>query len=624
MTVIYTFILLVISNYLGSLLLKNTTRKKLKMPVGFFAFQFLLQLGYYLFQYYRLSSDYIHIVSLVITVPLLVLGILEIRKEDFSFLKKKEFYILFTIIFVLIKIIPDINAGDDWFYFPFIRDNSNISKLYLLNPRTGIDTGIDNIYRYQGYYLFLGSLYQLHDLLFNDINSVFIVFRTTMSLTFVCLTSIFLSYIKDYLNVVKKDNRKYFLIILGSILLVGLYEWSHIYVGSFALFPLAIPLYMMLLNEFVENNDKRVLLSLLAINGGMLAISSSALFLSTFITICYALYSSLKQKLDIKDYFNIMIPNFIYLVFFIDYPKLLWIILLTSLIINFSKANNFISKTFEYISKYLILILPVLLFLASVILKLDFNWDQYRTSYTILYFNLIMVIWCLYRILIKKDADVLHYIFTFYILIFFNPFVAPIISKFLTTSDVYHRLFFITKNPFIIIYLLYDVFKYFKMAKNVILRNVSVIISLVLIFNYGRILISRTLFNPDYFKSNYNYILRSDNDSNDLGKYLSLKGHKDSKVLSIHFAPREYSSDYITKVYRYPGADNVRDDIVIKVLYRNEYVTLEEFELFKNKVFEESFNYIIVMKKNIKPIEELMSKYFTLEYENETYILYVV
>ena len=124
-----------------------------------------------------------------------------------------------------------------------------------------------------------------------------------------------------------------------------------------------------------------------------------------------------------------------------------------------------------------------------------------------------MVIWCLYRILIKKDADVLHYIFTFYILIFFNPFVAPIISKFLTTSDVYHRLFFITKNPFIIIYLLYDVFKYFKMAKNVILRNVSVIISLVLIFNYGRILISRTLFNPDYFKSNYNYILRSDNDS---------------------------------------------------------------------------------------------------------------
>lgn len=624
MAVIYTFIMLVISNYLGLLLLKNTKIKKLKIPVGFFAFQFLLQLGYYFSQYYRVSSDFVHITSLIVIVPLLVLGFLKIKREDFSFLKQKEFYILFIIIFVLIKIIPDINAGDDWFYFPFIRDNSNIFKLYLLNPRTGIDTGIDNIYRYQGYYLFLGSLYRVHDLLFKDINAVFIVFRTTMSLVFVCLTSIFLSYIKDYLNVLKKDNIKYFSMVLGSVLLVGLYEWSHIYVGSFALFPLAIPLYMMLLNEYVKSNDNKMVLPLTAINGGMLALSSSALFLSVFITVCYALYSCLKQKLDIRDYFNIMIPNFIYLVFFIDYPKLLCIVIFTGLIINFQKASKSLSRILEYIGKYLIIILPVLLFLSSVILKLDFNWDQYRTSYTILYFNLIMIIWCLFRIVIKKDADILHYIFTFYVLIFFNPFVAPVISKFLTTSDVYHRLFFITKNPFIMIYLLYDVFKYFKLSKNIILRNVSVIISLLLILNYGRTLISRTIFNPNYFKSDYNYILRSDNDSNDLGRYLSLKDQKDSKVLSIYFAPREYSSDYITKVYRYPGADNVRDDIVIKVLYRNENVTVEEFNLFVDRVYEEEFDYIIVMKKDVGPIKEMMSENFTLEYENETYMLYVV
>ena len=94
-------------------------------------------------------------VLLLLLLMAFIYGLIKMKKEDFNFLKSYEFWIILLIVFVVIKIIPGVEAGDDSFYMSLFKDNANIDKINSINPRTGVVGSIDNVYLYQGFYLLM-------------------------------------------------------------------------------------------------------------------------------------------------------------------------------------------------------------------------------------------------------------------------------------------------------------------------------------------------------------------------------------------------------------------------------------------------------------------------------------
>ena len=304
-----------ISNGIGKILFsKKEELKILSVPVGFIIFMGCLQLGYYPMQFFQVSSTIVHIYTAIISVPLFIYGIIKIKKEDFNFLKHYEFYILIILIFGIIKIIPATDAGDDSFYMPLIMENAQTDKINSINPRNGWEWNVDEFYKYQGYYLFQSSMYRLQNAIFHLTSDIFITFRTTMSLFVIISFALILYGIK---SIYKIENKKIGIIItILSILLIGTLELSHLYWGSNLIFIMGIPIYLILLEQYIKNQEKKYVWIITGMGFGLNAIASTSLFLQTFIIFSFLVYSLKIKKIKIYDYLIMMLPNFIYAVLF--------------------------------------------------------------------------------------------------------------------------------------------------------------------------------------------------------------------------------------------------------------------------------------------------------------------
>ncbi len=625
MFIIYSFILFVISNGIGKFVFRKKEKLKiLSVPVGFIIFMGALQLGYYPMQILQVSSTIVHIYTAIMGVPLFIYGIIKLKKEDFNFLKHYEFYILTILIFGIIKIIPATDAGDDSFYMPLIMENAQTDRINSINPRNGWEWNVDEFYKYQGYYLFQSSMYKLQNTIFHLASDIFITFRTTMSLFIIIAFAIILYGIR---SIYKIENKKIEPIItILSILLIGTLELSHLYWGSNLIFIVGIPIYLILLEEYVRTQKKEYALIISGIGLGLNSIASSSLFLQVFILFCFFVYSVKIKKVKIYDYLIMLLPNVIYVILFLNKYWLCIPISLTYLIFLNKLIREKIEKIFTMNATYkLIFIVPILFFIIGILLKLDFSWNIYRVGYGTLLANLAVIIAIAYLYIKNKQINIPAFIFAIYFMFFFNPLVAPFVSKFLTSEVVYYRLFYITKSPVMIITIFYSIFNYIKDKKKI--WNYVYIIGLgMLIIRYGAILGSYTFLEPTYY-TKYNYILREDINSRNLGEFFvkNQEKYKGQVVTSMYFSPRQYSLNYYAKTYRYPYDEKyLKDekDAYTIYLYNNENVTQEDMYNFKNAMHKDKTKIVITYTNKTQEMEKWINFNFPKIYQNETYTVY--
>ena len=68
------------------------------------------------------------------------------------------------------------------------------------------------------------------------------------------------------------------IITILSILLIGTLELSHLYWGSNLIFIIGIPIYLILLEQYTKNQQKKYVWIITGISLGLNAIASSSLF----------------------------------------------------------------------------------------------------------------------------------------------------------------------------------------------------------------------------------------------------------------------------------------------------------------------------------------------------------
>ena len=614
MFVLYVLLIYIISIGSSIYIKEDSKLYSLRTVLGFVTFLAISQIFYYPLQYFNVSSALVNIITFFLIIPFFVLGIINLKKKDFKFLKTYEFWLFLILIFVVGKIIPGQEAGDDYFYMSLFKDNAVTNSINSIDPRTGLVGKIDSIYLYQGYYLFLSFLYRIQSIIFsNNISNIFISYRSTISLLSVIFTSQVFVYIKEIY--IKKTNKVFYLIQLLSIFLVASLECIHIYWGSFMIFQIFIPLIIIIFGLYL--NDRRYKYTLFIINLGTLSLASSMLFLFAIISFSYFVYELLKKNVHLEDYFLILFPSFIYISFVFN---CLYLILLTSIlfiiIFKFKNAINLLAN--KYL-KYILLVLPILFAILSITGNYVFKLETYRISKNTLVYNILITMYVIYRIIKDKKIDPQLFLFMIVTIYFFNPIVQPFVSHHFTSTYVYYRLFYITKNPLIVTIIFSSIYEFLstiRLKKIAVFSYIVVVTLLIMLYGYN--FLKGTVLQKNYFIK-YDYILREDAYSKSLGKKMK-ELESGSKIFSIYFAPRIYNEELITTVARYPDDYNKwYKDIIVRTIYR-EKMNNREYAWFNAKIKEENYDYLITYN-NKKQLENLRDYQYKIMYENKLFVL---
>lgn len=617
MFIVYVLILYIASIGCGSYIKKESKLFPLRSVIGFCTYLGITQLVYYPMQYFKASSTVVNVATFLMLSFAFVYGLFKLKKEDFKFIKSYEFWIILVVVFIVIKIVPGFDAGDDIFYMSLFKDNSSLSSINSINPRTGIVEGVQNYYLFQGFYLLMSFLYMIQNTLFSgDINNIFISYRTTISLLMVIFSSSIFIYIKnEYKD--KKNFKVFYLIQLLSFFLVAVLEWAHIYWGSFMLFQIFVPLAMILFDLYLKDKEKYKYI-LMIVNLGTLTLASSMLFLFGILAFSYFCYEVfITKKVKSKDYFVMLIPSLVYALFLFN--KFIYTPILLILIFIFYKFNKQIDELVIKYFKYVVILMLILFIGIGYMREHKFTTEIYRiTKVTILY-NIAILLYGIY--LLRKRVKINPNIFVFMIvvLIFFNPITQPFVTHYLTSRSVYYRLFYITRNPFIvtIVFLsIYDTCKKHKFGKY--LKPLFICGICLLLANYGKNFLSSTVM-LDNYNIKYDYILREDNYSKELGKVVATLPDN-SKIYSIYFAPRMYNDNLITDVVRYPEKKSSQKRIIVKMLYTDEEITDEMYTKYIETIKERHYDYLITYNHDNRRVV-YSNDLFDIIYENDMFVL---
>ena len=610
MFIIYSLILFISSNGIGKLIIdKNSKLYEIRSIIGFMILLSVLQTIYFPIEYKFMSFNVGFILTLIIIITSFIIGLFKISLSDFNFLKSYEFYVIFILIFLILKILPANEAGDDIFYMALIKDNAYLQNINSINPRTGEIGKISNIYWYQGYYLLVSFLYKIQNIISYNINNILLVFRSTFSLFFAIFSSyIFVYAKKHYLNKIPKWT-KYFIQIV-ALLLIGAQEWSHIYWGSFSLFQVFIPTYLIIFENYIQKKENKKVLLLFFSTIATISLASSSLFLIGIIIFGFLTYEVLFSKVKIQDYFIISSPLILYILLLFKIEKYAYILLIVFFAIEFSK--KYVNKVFNKYLKFIPFLIPCILIFINFVYIKNYNWNLYRLGYLILLFNLVVSIFVISVTIHTKKINPNLFVFITTVLVFFNPLTASVVAKYLTTDAVYYRLFYITKNPLIICIIFSFTFDFIKNKH--FLLNMFNLFLIILSTKYIKNIANFTFLEPTY-NQKYNFILREVYDNIEMGEFIEPINSK--KFLSIYFAPRIFNNNLYSIVYRYPNDKNLKDELYLSILYYDG----NNMEEFKEKIKEDEIDYIIIFNK-----EEIKNKLNFLEkiYENKTYIFYKV
>ncbi len=582
-----------ISNFLGKLIIKKESKYyNLRSVFGFAFLASILELIYLPFMLSGTSSAFPYITLLVLGF-LFIMSIFKTKREDFFFLKSPVFYILIILGLFIYKIYYPMDAGDDSFYLPFIRDLAS-NKLFSINPRTGFPGMVQTYYVYQGYYFLMSSL----NYFFTSPSTIFFVFKFYMSALFITFLSQIIDYVKgDY----KMKGYAYWLIFTIAIFLLGYPSLTHIYWGSFALYPVFIPLYTIVFADYLKTKEIKSIVLLVLLNIAMIFLSSSTLFLISFVAISFGLLDLYQKRAKSFDYFMILLPNLLYLALFLEKYFLLYIIIGIVVLVHF--FSKYVDLIINKYLNYLFVAIPIILYVMAKLIGVPNTWESYHMGYLVLLFNIFISILILFTFKKRRKLEIIPAVFVIYVIAFFNPFSSKLIAAVIGV-DVYHRLFFMTKNPIMIIIVLYYLYKFFKdYHASKYLFNLFL---LVLLGIYGKVILNATFLDQRYY-SNYNYLLREEVANLDLAGQLP-KGN----YLSIYYQPRMYERTITGNNFRYQGLGPQADNAL------NRYLTELNFEDEEAYSVIKEYDYLIIFKQ-----KEILSKLPDFEkiYQNSKYIL---
>ncbi|TDW13958.1 hypothetical protein EDD63_14119 [Breznakia blatticola] len=616
--IIYALLMFFISNGLGKLILKKESKiYPFRSLLGFCLFISTLQLGYYPMQYFQVSINFVYIWTMIVFIVSFVIGVRFFSKDDFKIFKRWEFYFLFFLVFFFVKILPINEAGDDWFYMPLIMDNVDASRINSIDPRTGWNLDIGSIWSYQGYYLLATCIYKIQSLFDTSVNAIFVSFRSTFSLLMILFSSIVLSEIPNILKIKKRSIN--IIIQLLSIYLVGFLEWSHIYWGSFASFTTFFPLMVFSINDYVKVPTQRKAIIIAIINGAIISLFSSALFLTAFLMYSFFTCSIFRRNVRFIDYYIMLIPSLIYLSLFVEKPYLILLVVLF-----FYIASKFLSTKidlfFNKYGMYFVIAIPILIVLITPILGMKYTWSLYRLGYIYLLFNISISIFIMYEIMKKKRTiEPLLLMFVVYVITFFNPLVCPFISNYFTSDQVYYRLFYITKNPLVIAFIFKYIYVHYFKNKNAQIVY-SIFISSLMCY-YLLVFLQGVNFNVE-FSNSYNYILREDDDELAVGSFLAIeKFDCDTLIWSDYIQPRMFNQKVKARVSRYAETDQ-GIEVIDQFLHSEEELPTEKFIDSKNAIHNSGVSLLITRNNSI--IKERVTLISDIIYENDSYIVYKV
>ena len=613
MFVFYVLLLYICSIGASFYLKKDSKVFKLRSVIGFCTLLGASQIIYYPLQYFQVSSLVVNIVTLLFLFVTFILGILNIKKEDFSFLKSYEFWIFLIIVFVIIKIIPGQEAGDDHFYMGLFMDNADTDKINSIDPRTGFLGSINDYYLYQGYYLLMSFLYKIQKSIIGiNVDNIFVVYRTTMSLLAVIFTSIIFTFIKDKFKT-RNNNKVFYIVQALSIFLIAVLEWEHIYWGSFMLFQIFVPLIMILFDIYLK--DKKYKYLLLIVNFGVLALASSSLFLFCILAFSYFTYELFYKRVKCEDYYLMLVPSFIYVAFLFNLLFILIIIAILWLVIN--KYKDTINDLVNNYLKYIVVLIPILFIVIGILLGYKFSLETYRVSKITVLYNIVISLYALYLVK-KRNINPNIFVFLIVTIFFFNPLVHPFVSHFITSTHIYYRVFYITKSPFLvtIIFLsIYDICKKIKYSKYI--KTCYAIGLVLLVIYYGYNFTKDTIL-LDNYDIKYNYILREDEYSRELGKELS-KLKDDSNIFSVYYSPRMYNNKLKSAVIRYPNKEEYENYIMTRVLHTDDNIT--DMDLGSFRWYLENYHHDYYITFNTGKVEKYNIDRLNIVYKNKMFIL---
>lgn len=579
----------IISNYLGKFLFKEDDRLyKFRSLFGFALLTVILELLYLPLILMRESAALFRIITLVILGGLFIVALVKTKREDFFFLKSWQFYVLLVLVFLVFRIFYPLDIGDDSFYIPFIRDLAK-DPILSIDPRTGLSAIVNNHFIYQGYYYMLSAL---NNLISSKYFLIFL-FRSYMSFVYIIFLSILLKEIKTYFNL---DKAIHNLLSVLAILVLSYLGLAQIYLGSYVLYPIFIPLYILAFQRYIRKKNNTNLALVVLVNISMIFFSSTALIFSSLIAFSFFIYDSFKEEVNIFKYYLIILPNLIYLLLLFDQSKYLYfafLLLLLLFIVNFT-----LSKLLNRYLKYLVVFIPFILAITADVFDLNYSWASLNLSYYSLFISLFLALSILY-ISLKMKLGPIPLFLSIYIYLFFNPLSYRLIAH-LIGVELIHKLSFIIFNPLVLIISLASIWSYSK-KYHLIKYLYLVAIVIALIFN-AKSLLDKSLLHEDYPKD-YSILLRSSKDDLNLAKRLP-----DAGILSYYFQARIYNDNSFGEFY----SKRNREESLSLFLSDEEYYNEET----KNKTL--FYDYIITFNKE-KLIKKLAP--YEIVYQNNTYVL---
>lgn len=558
-------------------------------PIGFLVFLGILQIGYSIITFKSINPTAFTLYFGCVVGVILLLSIV-FYKAIWLAIKNLNPYkiglaLLLTLGFLFVYSYAEINYRfDDLnFYGEFI-----IGRIYEVGMS-------DVIYSFQSYFVFLSLIIKNSDILarvgiytdFFDIAKVIWIpaIATTWLLMFAAVDLI------DYVKERSKQKSKMLVLLIWFVacfFFFGEYWNISALHASGILRRLAIPFILILLNNYVVENQKmKMLIPISLIFGGYLAISSSAFFISIFIVYAYFVYCLIKKRVNYLNELAILalfplsyayIYDFVYLGSTILRVGVIAFYIVIALL-NLFKVNEIVEKLITKCRVVIIVGLPLFMIALSTFVNWSYNISiGDRTFFTpinrfdmvpdlmlmslqdfAIFFNGLFWIAACIMIYVgfkKKNDDWYTILFGVTVITFFNPFVYDFLVN-VVTSVAYFRITDILFNSVILIEMLILLLDYDKYRKFLLGILVVLVIMKCSTFTFDVINTS-----PEY-----NTIYHTTQKELDVMDTLSNDYLKFEEKDSFKIASQIYGAQFFTQF----EVENVLED-------RFSYIVMEESE----------------------------------------------
>ncbi|MFR7896830.1 DUF6077 domain-containing protein [Turicibacter sanguinis] len=468
-----TVFILVLSYAIGKIVsMKLNLSEKLPyaIPLGFFIILGLHQIITLPVMIWHLSSQVLVILTVILGIVLSGYALFKI-KLWYRLTWQLDYILIVIMAGVLIYFYANVDSlnysGEDFnFYIPFVGSNVNAMQVNMINPWSG-ETGVLNwIYNFQGYYLFLSALSQLLnvDYMLVTLWLPSIIFLIIMPL---CLFNAVHYYFKDTHWFMK------WVLVGGLFCLVNdtLSGMIYSYYGN--QFRPLIMIYLIWI--YVASREKETpwsILSLIILMFSHYSVQSTGLFVGGMLVLLLLGFEVfIAKQPNLKLPVTLSIPLAFYVIGIISTMSMLFALIATIILVVLYPLIYWLVQKFSNIMKkimrFALILLLASILLISIVMTLKgiaspvsmasfipdyINGITYFTEKSFISYQAILlplkviytlVGWALLIGVLCYRCEVEEYrlykvILVGTLIFFYNPFVAPFISKYLT-GIVYGR-----------------------------------------------------------------------------------------------------------------------------------------------------------------------------------------